>query len=41
MATIRYLVNEVSTSIEFYTKHLGFELTQQMSPAFAIVTKTV
>jgi catechol 2,3-dioxygenase-like lactoylglutathione lyase family enzyme len=39
MATIRYLVNEVGTSIEFYTKHLGFELTQQMGPAFAIVSK--
>ena len=38
MATIRYLVNDVETSIEFYTKHLGFELTQQMGPAFAIVT---
>lgn len=39
MATIRYMVNEVSASIEFYTKHLGFELTQQMGPAFAIVSK--
>ena len=39
MATIRYMVNEVNTSIEFYTKHLGFELTQQMGPAFAIVSK--
>ena len=39
MVTIRYLVNDVETSIEFYTKHLGFELTQQMGPSFAIVTK--
>ena len=39
MATIRYLVNDVGTSLEFYTKHLGFELTQQMGPAFAIVSK--
>jgi predicted enzyme related to lactoylglutathione lyase len=39
MATIRYLVNEVDTSIEFYTKQLGFKLTQQMGPAFAIVSK--
>ena len=39
MATIRYLVNDVQTSIEFYTRHLGFELTQQMGPAFAIVSK--
>ena len=39
MATIRYLVKEVNTSIEFYTKHLGFELVDQMGPAFAIVAK--
>src|SRR5687767_2595714 len=39
MATFRYMVNEVSTSIEFYTKHLGFELVEQMGPAFAIVAK--
>ena len=39
MATIRYMVNDVSTSIEFYTKQLGFKLTQQMGPAFAIVSK--
>lgn len=39
MAAIRYLVNDVETSIDFYTKHLGFELTQQMGPAFAIISK--
>jgi catechol 2,3-dioxygenase-like lactoylglutathione lyase family enzyme len=39
MATIRYLVNEVDQSIEFYTKHLGFDLVQEMGPAFAIVAK--
>jgi len=39
MATIRYLVQDVKTSIEFYTKHLGFELVEQMGPAFAIVAK--
>lgn len=39
MATIRYLVKEVKASIEFYTKHLGFELVNQMGPAFAIVAK--
>ena len=39
MATVRYLVNDVETSIEFYTKHLGFELSQQMGPAFAIISK--
>ena len=39
MATFRYLVNDLETSIEFYTKHFGFKLTQQMGPAFAIVSK--
>jgi catechol 2,3-dioxygenase-like lactoylglutathione lyase family enzyme len=39
MATIRYLVNEVEPSIEFYAKHLGFELVEQMGAAFAIVSK--
>jgi glyoxylase I family protein len=39
MATIRYLVNDVEVSIAFYTQHLGFELSQQMGSAFAIVSK--
>lgn len=32
-------MNEVDVSIEFYSKHLGFELVEQMGPAFAIVAK--
>jgi catechol 2,3-dioxygenase-like lactoylglutathione lyase family enzyme len=39
MATIRYLVKDVEASIEFYTKHLDFELIEKMGPAFAIVEK--
>ena len=39
MATIRYLVNEVDPSIEFYTRHLGFRLVERMGPAFAIVAR--
>jgi catechol 2,3-dioxygenase-like lactoylglutathione lyase family enzyme len=39
MATLRYMVNDVGPSIEFYTKHLGFELVEQMGPAFAIIAK--
>ena len=39
MATVRYLVNEVDLSIEFYTTHLGFELVEQMGPAFALIAK--
>ena len=37
MASIRYLVKDVQTSVDFYTKHLGFELVQQFGPAMAIV----
>ena len=39
MATFRYLVKDVEASIEFYTKHLGFEVVEKMGPAFAIVEK--
>ena len=35
MATIRYLVVDVSRSIEFYVDRLGFEVEQEMLPAFA------
>jgi catechol 2,3-dioxygenase-like lactoylglutathione lyase family enzyme len=40
MATIRYLVNDVETSIAFYTNHLGFKLVERMGPAFAIVARS-
>jgi catechol 2,3-dioxygenase-like lactoylglutathione lyase family enzyme len=33
----RYLVDDVDDAVAFYTLHLGFELEQQMGPAFAIV----
>jgi catechol 2,3-dioxygenase-like lactoylglutathione lyase family enzyme len=39
MATIRYLVTDVKEAIDFYTRHLGFELAEQMGPAFAVVSK--
>ncbi len=39
MATVRYLVTNVERSIAFYTRHLGFTLEQQMSPAFAKVSR--
>ena len=39
MATFRYLVKDVEASIEFYTKHLGFEVVKKMGSAFAIVEK--
>lgn len=39
MATMRTLVRDVESSIEFYTKNLGFQLVEKMGPAFAIVAK--
>lgn len=39
MAIIRYMVNDVVISIEFYTKHLGFSLVEKMGHAFAIIAK--
>lgn len=37
MAQVRYLVDDVPASIEFYTAKLGFSLRQQFGPAMAIV----
>src|SRR5262245_21376802 len=39
MATIRYMVNEVESSLAFYTQHLGFKLEERHGPAIAIVSK--
>lgn len=39
MASIRYLVSDVQTSIDFYTSRLGFTLEQQFGPAMAIVRR--
>jgi catechol 2,3-dioxygenase-like lactoylglutathione lyase family enzyme len=39
MATVRYLVSNVDTALEFYTQHLGFELIQRMGPPFAMVAR--
>lgn len=39
MVSVRYLVKDVNTAIEFYTKALGFKLKQQFGPAMAIVAK--
>ena len=35
---VRYLVKDVSRSVEFYTRHLGFTLDHQQPPAFASVS---
>jgi catechol 2,3-dioxygenase-like lactoylglutathione lyase family enzyme len=39
MVNFRYMVDDVDNAIEFYTKHLGFELHTSASPAFADVTR--
>jgi catechol 2,3-dioxygenase-like lactoylglutathione lyase family enzyme len=39
MASMRYLVNNVESSIQFYTGSLGFRLNQQFGPAMAILSK--
>jgi catechol 2,3-dioxygenase-like lactoylglutathione lyase family enzyme len=39
MATIRYMVNDVEESLNFYTNYLGFQLVEKMGSAFAIVEK--
>jgi catechol 2,3-dioxygenase-like lactoylglutathione lyase family enzyme len=38
-ANVRYMIDDVLAAIEFYTSHLGFELDQDASPAFAAVTR--
>ncbi len=37
MAQVRYIVNDVDSSISFYCEQLGFELKQQFGTAMAIV----
>jgi catechol 2,3-dioxygenase-like lactoylglutathione lyase family enzyme len=39
MATVRYLVGDVARSVEFYVAKLGFEVEQEMLPAFARVRR--
>ncbi|MFZ5671389.1 MAG: VOC family protein [Pseudomonadota bacterium] len=39
MATVRYMVKDVETSVAFYTHHLGFALKQQFGPNMAILSR--
>jgi catechol 2,3-dioxygenase-like lactoylglutathione lyase family enzyme len=39
LVSVRYMVDDVQSSIDFYTKHLGFELRMSAAPAFADVTR--
>lgn len=39
MASVRYLVQDVDSSIKFYVDHLGFSLVEKFGPAMAIIKK--
>jgi catechol 2,3-dioxygenase-like lactoylglutathione lyase family enzyme len=39
LVSVRYMVDDVEESIEFYTRHFGFELGHNASPAFAEVVR--
>jgi catechol 2,3-dioxygenase-like lactoylglutathione lyase family enzyme len=39
IVNVRYMVDDVQASIDFYTKHLGFEVRTSAAPAFADVTR--
>src|SRR5690349_24120467 len=36
---VRYMVADVETAVEWYTKHLGFEVITSYAPAFADVVR--
>ncbi|HZA41084.1 MAG TPA: VOC family protein [Actinomycetota bacterium] len=39
MAHVRYVVDDVQASVDFYTEHLGFEVNTNYAPAFADVVR--
>lgn len=39
MVNVRYMVHDVAASVDFYTRHLGFEVRTDAAPAFADVTR--
>lgn len=39
MVHVRYMVDDVQASVDFYTTHLGFEVNLNAAPAFADVTR--
>jgi catechol 2,3-dioxygenase-like lactoylglutathione lyase family enzyme len=38
-ATVRYMIDDVTAAIHFYTTHLGFTVESEALPAFAAVTR--
>jgi catechol 2,3-dioxygenase-like lactoylglutathione lyase family enzyme len=39
LVSVRYMVDDVDTAVDFYTKHLGFEVLNNFAPAFADVAR--
>lgn len=39
MVSVRYMVDDVEAAIDFYIRHLGFEVRTSFAPAFADVTR--
>jgi catechol 2,3-dioxygenase-like lactoylglutathione lyase family enzyme len=39
LVSVRYMVDDVDQAIDFYTRHFGFELGMNASPAFAEVIR--
>jgi catechol 2,3-dioxygenase-like lactoylglutathione lyase family enzyme len=39
LVSVRYMVDDVDRSIDFYTRHFGFRLGRNASPAFAEVIR--
>jgi catechol 2,3-dioxygenase-like lactoylglutathione lyase family enzyme len=36
---VRYMVNDVESALDFYTRHLGFTLRMSAAPAFADIVR--
>jgi catechol 2,3-dioxygenase-like lactoylglutathione lyase family enzyme len=39
LVSVRYMVDDVQTAVEFYTTHFGFTLRSSAAPAFADVVR--
>jgi catechol 2,3-dioxygenase-like lactoylglutathione lyase family enzyme len=39
IVSVRYMVDDVDQSVDFYTRHFGFQLGHNASPAFAEVRR--
>ena len=38
-ASVRYIVDDVDTAVEFYVERLGFSVEMQPGPGFAVLTR--